>query len=127
MFYSDIIKLAAKNGWLVSVTVSVGGSCRFNFRRRTLGGLPFCFTAEMSGGRVGSLVDEIFSFVDALNPERVADRWMKMSGEFSPAKYLQAVADIDDVRNRAWVLAFDLSISMEKDMLIEGFPRYLWN
>ncbi len=127
MFYSDIIKLAAKNGWLVSVTVSVDGSCSFDFRRRTVGGLPFRFTAGMSGGNIGSLVDEIFSFVDALDPESVAGKWIEISGEVSPAKYLQAVADMEDIRCKAWCLAFDLSFATENIEQKNGFPWFLWN
>ena len=57
MLHSDIIKIAVNNGWVVSVTASADGSYYFDFQRRTLGGLPFCFTAELSGGRVGTLVD----------------------------------------------------------------------
>ncbi len=62
MFYSDILKIAVKTGWRVNVKVSDDNSLLFDFRRRKLGGLPFCFTAELSENRPGTLVDEIFSW-----------------------------------------------------------------
>ena len=56
MLHSDIIKIAVKNGWAVSVTASADGSYYFDFQRQTLGGLLFSFTAELCGGRVGSQI-----------------------------------------------------------------------
>lgn len=127
MLHSDIIKIAVKNGWQVSITVSSYNSYYFDFQRRTLGGLPFCFTAELSGGRVGTLVDEIISFVDALDPERYANEWLEKSGVTSPSRFLQAVTDMDDIRTRAWLLAFDLSEIAEKGERLLNFPWYSWN
>lgn len=126
MLHSDIIKIAVKNGWQVSITNSEDGFF-FDFHRRTLGGLPFSFTAELSRGCVATLVDEIISFVDALDPERYASEWLESSGETSPSRFLQAVADMDDIRTRAWLLAFDLSEIAEKGELLLNFPWYCWN
>lgn len=126
MLHSDIIKIAVKNGWQVSITNSEDGFF-FDFHRRTLGGLPFSFTAELSRGCIATLVDEIISFVDALDPERYASEWLESSGEISPSRFLQAVADMDDIRTRAWLLAFDLSEIAEKGEQLLNFPWYCWN
>ena len=127
VLHSDIIRIAVKQGWLVSVSISEGNSFYFDFQRRTLGGLPFCFTAELSGGIVGTLVDEIISFVDELDPERYAVEWSDASGQFSPTRYLQAVADMDDIRTRAWILAVDLSELADKQSQLLDVPWYVWN
>ncbi len=127
MLHSDIIRIAVKQGWHVSVSISEGNSFYFDFQRRTLGDLPFCFTAELSGGIVGTLVDEIISFVDELDPGRYADEWSDASGQFSPTRYLQAVADMDDIRTRAWLLAVDLSELADKQRRLIDLPWYIWN
>ena len=127
VLHSDIIRVAVKQGWLVSVTMSEENSFYFDFQRRTLGGLPFCFTAELSEGIVGTLVDEIISFVDELDPERYADEWSDASGQFSPTRYLQAVADMDDIRTRAWLLAVDLSELARRQDEVLAFQWFLWN
>lgn len=127
VLHSDIIRIAVKQGWHVSVSISEGNSFYFDFQRRTLGGLPFCFTAEFSGGIIGTLVDEIISFVDELDPERYAVEWSDASGQFSPTRYLQAVADMDDIRTRAWLLAVDLSELADKQELLIDLPWYIWN
>ena len=127
VLHSDIIRVAVKQGWLVSVTMSEGNSFYFDFQRRTLGGLPFCFTAELSEGIVGTLVDEIISFVDELDPERYADEWSDASGQFSPTRYLQAVADMDDIRTRAWLLAVELSELARRQDEVLSFQWFLWN
>ena len=127
VLHSDIIRVAVKQGWLVSVSISEGNSFYFDFQRRTLGGLPFCFTAELSEGIVGTLVDEIISFVDELDPERYADEWSDASGQFSPTRYLQAVADMDDIRTRAWLLAVELSELARRQDEVLTFQWFLWN
>ena len=127
VLHSDIIRIAVKQGWHVSVSISEENSFYFDFQRRTLGGLPFCFTAELSEGIVGTLVDEIISFVDELDPERYADEWSDASGQFSPTRYLQAVTDLDDIRTRAWILAVDLSELADKQSQLLDVPWYVWN
>lgn len=127
LLHSDIIKVAIKQGWLVSITASGENTYYFDFQRRTLGGLPFCFAAELSGGLIGTLVDEIISFVDELDPERYAGEWLEASGQITPTRYFRAVADMDDIRTRAWLLACDLSELAEKQNLVLALPWYLWN
>lgn len=127
MLHCDIIRIAARHGWLVSVTSTGDGSYYFDFQRRTPGGLQFCFTAELSGGRVGTLLDEIISFVDALEPERYAGEWLEATGKPTPAQYFQAVADMDDVRTRAWLLVFDLSELAEWQSRLLDLPPCMMN
>lgn len=127
VLHSDIIRVAVKQGWLVSVTMSEENSFYFDFQRRTLGGLPFCFTAELLEGIVGTLVDEIISFVDELDPGRYAVEWSDASGQFSPTRYLQAVADMDDIRTRAWILAVELSELARRQDEVLTFQWFLWN
>lgn len=40
---------------------------------------------------------------------------------------LSAVADMDDMRVRAWLLAFDLSAEGEKERILLDLPRYRLN
>lgn len=127
MLHDNVIKIAVSNGWAVSVTVSADGSYYFDFQCRTLGGLPFCFTAELTGGRIGTLVDEIITFVDALDPERYAAEWLESAEPVSPSRYCQAIADMDDMRTRAWLLAFDLSAEAEKERILLDLPRFRLN
>lgn len=89
--------------------------------------MHFCFTAELSGRRVGTLLDEIISFVDALEPERYAGEWLEATGKPTPAQYFQAVADMDDVRTRAWLLVFDLSELAEWQSRLLDLPPCMMN
>ena len=127
MLHSDIIRIAVRNGWKVSIIASADDSYYFDFQRRTPGGLPFCFTAELSGGHVSTLVDEIISFVDALDPGRYAVEWLETAGPVTPSRYFQAVADMDDMRTHAWLLAFDLSAEAGKERILLDLPRYRLN
>ena len=107
------------------ISTERGFSC--DFQRRTLGGVPFTFTAELSGYCPGTLVEEILSFVDELNPERLAGELLEASGLTSPTRYFRAVADIDEIRNRAFLLAFDLAEAVETDNFLFDPPNYFWN
>lgn len=127
MIHSDIIRIAVNCGWQVSITACGDDSFYFDFQRRTGNGLPFCFTAVMTDGRISSIVDEIISFVDALDPERYAGEWLEISGDLSPSRYFQAVTDMDDIRTRAWLLALDLSEIAESGDKLLNFPWYRWN
>lgn len=127
LLHSEIIKSAARQGWHVSVTSSGENSYYFDFQRRTPGGLPFCLTAELSGGLAGTLVDEIISSVDELDPERYAVEWLEASGQVSPTRYLQAVADMGDIRIRAWLLALDLSELAGRQRSLLDFPPFMMN
>lgn len=126
MLHSDIIKIAVKNGWQVTITNSEDGLF-FDFHRRTLGGLPFSFTAELTDGLVGTLVDEIISFVDALDPERYACEWMENKGDVSPARYLKTIDDMDEMRTHAWLLAVELSTAAEKGKSLLDLPWFSLN
>lgn len=128
MQYSDIIRIAVKNGWRVSLVLkSDERTFSFDFRRRTLGGYPFCFTAELSENCPGTLVDEILSFVDELDPERVAGEWLEASGQFSPTRFCQAVADMDEIRTQTFLLAIELAEATENDNSFIYLPWYFWN
>ena len=127
MLQRDIIKIAIKNGWYVSITASDKDSYYLDFQRRTLGGYSFCFTAELIEGRIGTLVDEIISFVDELDPERYAGEWLDASGQLSPTRYFQAVTDMDDIRTQAWLLAIELSELAEMQNRLLDVPWYFWN
>lgn len=127
LLFVEVIKTAGRQGWFVTVTQSEGNSFYFDFQRKTPGGLPFCFTAELTGGLVGSLVDEIISFVDELDPMRYAEEWSDKSGQFSLTRFLKAVSDMDEIRTRAWLLAVDLSDLAERQNRIIILPWYSWN
>lgn len=127
VLHSDIIRLAAKNGWSVSVTASGDNSFFFDFQRRTAGDLPFCFTAELSGGLVGTLVDEIISFVDELDPECYAGEWLEASGPLSPARYFRVIDYVDDIRTQAWFLALDILELADLQNKLLSPPLYFWN
>lgn len=126
MITYDIVRLAAKQGWSVAVNRGKYGYS-FDFRRRTLGGYPFCLTAELTENRPGTLVDEIFSFVDELDPERVAGEWLEASGQFSLTRFCQAVADMDEIRTQAFLLAIELAEAVKKDNIFFHIPWYIWN
>lgn len=103
-----IENIAAKNGWNVFVK-ELPDRVSFDFQRKTLSGVSFCFTAEMKDGSMKYLVQEIVSFVDAIEPETCAVEWMIKSGAVIPYRYQQAVEDMDNIRTEAWLLACELS------------------
>ena len=127
MFHSDIIKIAVGCCLQVSITACGDNSFYFDFQRITRNGLPFSFTAAMTGGRISSLVDEIISFVDALDPERYACEWMENKGDVSPASYLKTVNDMDEMRTHAWLLAVELSTAAEKGISLLDLPWFNLN
>ncbi|MCS2793807.1 hypothetical protein NXW97_17685 [Bacteroides faecis] len=120
MIDNRIFTIAAKNGWDVSVRLKGLNLC-FDFQRKTLSGVPFSFTAEIADGRMESLVSEIVSFVDAIEPNICAKEWMIRSGAVAANRYLQAVADMEDIRTEAWLLACELSET------ISGMPLWVAN
>ena len=75
MIDDKIYAVAAKNGWDVSVRFKGEYLC-FDFHRKTLSGVPFSFTAEITDDKTESLVSEIVSFVDAIEPEICAEAWL---------------------------------------------------
>lgn len=93
----------------------------FDFQRKTPSGVPFSFTAEITDDKTESLVAEIVSFVDAIEPSICAKEWMIKSGVMASNRYLQAVADMEDIRTEAWLLACELSET------ISGMPVWTAN
>lgn len=120
MIDNRIYTIAAKNGWNVSVRLKGLNLC-FDFQRKTLSGVPFSFTAETPDDKTENLVAEIVSFVDAIEPNICAKEWMIKSGVMAANRYLQAVADMEDIRTEAWLLACELSEA------IRGIPIWVAN
>lgn len=94
----------------------MAGTCRYGSKENTsaltftgISGVPFSFTAEITDDKTESLVSEIVSFVDAIEPEICAEEWMIKSGGLAASRYLQAVADMEGIRTEAWLLACELS------------------
>ena len=80
MILQTIIQVAAKCGWSVTANVRDGNITSFDFRRNTESGVPFCFSADMTGSKPASLVDDILSFIDAFQPDIFARQWCRISG-----------------------------------------------
>ena len=117
----NVFSIAALLGWTVSVKY-VDGSLFFDFHRKTLSGVPFSFTAEMKDRKLENLIKEIESFVDAIDPETCAVEWMIQSGAMEPSEFLQAVADMEDVRLKARLLALELAAMNAKCNLLDTIP-----
>jgi|SRR3712207_924613 len=110
MYMNNLIieNIATKNGWNVFVK-ELPDRVSFDFQRKTLSGVLFCFTADTKDGSMKYLIREIVSFVDAIEPETCAAEWMIKSGALIPSRYQQAVEDMDNIRTEAWLLACELS------------------
>lgn len=126
MVDNKIYGIAARNGWRVSVSMK-NGIRYYDFHRKTLSGVAFSFTAEVKDDRVSSLVHEIVSFVDAINPVTCAWEWMIKSGAMDSSRYQQAVADMEDIRTKAWLLACDLSDAAGMKSIGMGLSKNLPN
>lgn len=122
MVESRIYGIAAKNGWSVSMSVK-NGIRSYDFQQKTLSGVAFSFTAEVKDDKVSSLISEIVSFVDAINPNTCAKEWMIKSGAMDSSRYLQAVADMEEIRSKAWLLACDLSELSGKKPIWSAFTK----
>lgn len=107
MEYRNLFDTAVRNGWYV-FHKEQDGIWVVEFQRKTLSGVPFCFTVETEYGKVENLVSEIISFAGAIDPETCAIEWMIQSGAVSPFRYQQAVADMDNIRTEVWLLVYDL-------------------
>ena len=119
---NQIIKnIAAKNGWNVLVK-ELPDRVFFDFQRKTLSGVSFCFTADMKDSSMEYLVREIVSFVDAIEPETCAAEWMIKSGAVIPSRYQQAVEDMDNIRTEAWLLACELAEFSEGENYLFRLP-----
>lgn len=73
MIDDKIYAVVAKNGWDVSVRFKGEYLC-FDFHRETLSGETERRTAEIADDKTESLVSEIVSFVDAIEPEILCRR-----------------------------------------------------
>ena len=122
MIDDKIYAVAAKNGWDVSVRFK-GEYLHFDFLRKTLSGVPFSFTAEITDDKTESLVSEIVSFVDAIEPEICAEEWMIKSGVLTADRYLQAVTDMENLRTEAWLLACELSEAISGKPVWATLPK----
>lgn len=125
MIDNRIYTIAAKNGWNVSVRLNSLNLC-FDFQRKTLSGVLFSFTAEITDDKAESLVAEIVSFVDTIKPGICAKEWMIKSGVMAANRYLQAVADMEDIRTEAWLLACELSETISGMPIWAANPKQ-WN
>lgn len=85
------------------------GLCFLSFHRKTLSGVPFCFSVETEDYELDNVIREILSFVDALDPKLCAWEWMVKSGVVHPSMYNIAISDMDEIRTQAWLLACNLS------------------
>lgn len=123
MILQTIIQVAAQCGWSVTANVRDSNITSFDFRQNTESGVPFCFSADMTGGKPASLVDDILSFIDAFHPDIFARQWCRISGA-GESRYAQTLSDMDGIRTQAWILAIDLS---EAFAAPRPSPWYLWN
>ncbi len=117
----NIFNISARHGWSVSME-DMDGIRFLNFKRKTSSGVPFCFTIEADDGTAGWIAKEIFSFVSATVPEQCAREWMIQSGAMEPTEFLQAVADMEDVRLMARQLALELAAMNGKCNLLDTIP-----
>lgn len=125
MTLQTIIHIAGICGWSVTVMVADGNRTTFYFRRKTRRGVPFCFCADMTGGRPVTLVDEILSFIDAFQPDTFARQWCGLSGT-GKSLHAETAADFDDMRSEAWLLAAELSEAIASPER-HAPPWYHWN
>ena len=117
----NIFNLSARHGWSVSME-NMDGIRFLNFKRKTSSGVPFCFTIEAGDGTAGCIAKEIFSFVSAAVPEQCARKWMIQSGAMEASEFLQAVADMEDVRLKAKLLALELAAINVRYNVLDTIP-----
>lgn len=122
---TNIFAIAIQLGWTTTPRYK-DGELYIDFHRKTLSGVPFSFTAKMGEGKIGNLVKEIESFVDAIDPEICAEEWMIKSGVIAPSRLQQAVSDMDAVRTDAWLLACMLA-EADGQSVLAGLPESQWN
>ena len=122
---TNVFATAIQLGWSAKPRYK-DGELYIDFHRKTLSGVPFSFTAKMGEGKIGNLVKEIESFVDAIDPEICAEEWMIKSGAVAPSRLRQAVSDMDAVRTDAWLLACMLA-EADGQSVLAGLPGSQWN
>lgn len=119
--YRNIFNISVRHGWSVSME-NMDGIRFLNFRRKTSSGVPFCFTIEAGDSTAGCIAKEIFSFVSSAVPEQCAREWMIQSGAMEPSEFLQAVADMEDVRLKARLLALELAAMNVRYNVLDTIP-----
>ncbi len=122
---TNVFAIAIQLGWAATPRYK-DGELYIDFHRKTLSGVPFSFTVKMEEGKIGNLVKEIESFVDAIDPEICAEEWMIKSGVIAPSRLQQAVSDMDAVRTDAWLLACMLA-EADGQSVLAGLPGSQWN
>lgn len=122
---TNVFATAIQLGWTAKPRYK-DGELYIDFHRKTLSGVPFSFTAKMGDGKIGNLVKEIESFVDAIDPEICAEEWMIKSGVIAPSRLQQAISDMDAIRTDAWLLACMLA-EADGQSVLEGLPGSQWN
>ncbi|RGM11459.1 hypothetical protein DXC34_13150 [Bacteroides stercoris] len=122
---TNVFAAAIQLGWTAKPRYK-DGELYIDFHRKTLSGVPFSFTAKMKDGKIGNLVKEIESFVDAIDPEICAEEWMIKSGAVAPSRLRQAVSDMDAIRADAWLLACMLA-EADGQSVLAGLPGSQWN
>ena len=122
---TNIFSIAIQLGWTTTPRYK-DGELYIDFHRKTLSGVPFSFTAKMGEGKIGNLVKEIESFVDAIDPEICAEEWMIKSGAVAPSRLRQAVSDMDAIRADAWLLVCMLA-EADGQSVLAGLPGSQWN
>lgn len=122
---TNVFATAIQLGWTAKLRYK-NGELYIDFHRKTLSGVPFSFTAKMGEGKIGNLVKEIESFVDAIDPEICAEEWMIKSGAVAPSRLRQAVSDMDAIRADAWLLVCMLA-EADGQSVLAGLPGNQWN
>ena len=122
---TNVFATAIQLGWTAKPRYK-DGELYIDFHRKTLSGVPFSFTAKMGDGKIGNLVKEIESFVDAIDPEICAEEWMIKSGVIAPSRLQQAISDMDAIRTDAWLLACMLA-EADGQSVLAGLPGSQWN
>jgi hypothetical protein len=122
---TNVFAISIQLGWTATPRYK-DGELYIDFHRKTLSGVPFSFTAKMGEGKIGNLIKEIESFVDAIDPEICAEEWMIKSGVVAPSRLRQAVSDMDAIRTDAWLLACMLA-EADGQSVLAGLPGSQWN
>jgi len=122
---TNVFAIAIQLGWTATPRYK-DGELYIDFHRKTLSRVPFSFTAKMGDGKIGNLVKEIESFVDAIDPEICAEEWMIKSGVIAPSRLQQAISDMDAIRTDAWLLACMLA-EADGQSVLAGLPGSQWN
>lgn len=106
----DVMRIATQLEWDATIQWKLSAWC-FDFHRKTRSGVPFCFTVTSPNEEdCQTVADEVFSLAYSIGPSACAEEWMIQTGTVAPSRYHQAVADMEDIRQRVQQLAFCLSV-----------------